>query len=311
MLVLIRRLCDGPCWSCDHTARRRPNGCATLLFMTLPDTSPRFQPFHTAHAIVEMVAAYEFAHNITPAQLITTPEEIGALFGSEFTLQHQQVHDVMATEAGIQFRQLPAFMLQKGQPSRPEWVVRIDPNGFSVHVLNYTRWELVNAEVKSIVDRILTIAAAKPMTLAGIVLRYLDQFNFVGDIKDYDASSLLKVNPHLPQQAFASGPRWHCHNGWFDTVTPEVLHQLNLNSVLPTPGIPGGPTLPAITIEHAQTVRHQPEGALAAYFGVCNASANRDALMQRLHNGNKIVMANLLQSAVAKQINLTVKRADS
>ena len=278
--------------------------------MTLPDTSPRFQPFHTAHAIVEMVAAYEFAHKIAPAQLFTTPDEIAALFGPEFTLQHQQVHDVMATEAGIQYRQLPAFMLQKGQPSRPEWVVRIDPNGFSVHVLNYTRWELVNAEVKSMVDRILTQAAAKPLTLAGIVLRYLDQFNFVGDIKDYDASSLLKANPHLPSQAFASGPRWHCHTGWFDTVTPEVLHQLNLNSVLPL-GIPGGPTLPAITIEHAQTVRHQPEASLAAYFEDSTAPANRDALMQRLHNGNKIVMANLLQSTVAKQINLTVKRVDA
>ena len=33
--------------------------------------------------------------------------------------------------------------------------------------------------------------------------------------------------------------------------------------------------------------------------------------MQRLHNGNKIVMANLLQSTVAKQINLTVKRVDA
>jgi uncharacterized protein (TIGR04255 family) len=278
--------------------------------MTLP-TQPHFQPFHTAHAIVEMVAFYEFARQIASAtdQFTVTSEHIATLFGAEFAFQSLEVQEVEATQAGLAFRTMPAFELRKGaDPNRPDWLIRIEPYSFSIHALNYTRWPLVLAEVQRLGDMLLAHAVNQPLDLAGVGLRYLDQFNFIGDLAAYDARLLFKGSPYINPKAFDSGPRWHCHTGWFEDREPEVLNQVNLNSILPPPEATAPPL---VTIEHAQAIRNKPITLLDQYFRAKDAAGARSALLNRLHEANKLVMDDLLCSDVSKLINLTVKKADA
>ena len=270
---------------------------------------PYFRPFHTAHAIVEMVAFYEFARQTpsTQDQLVAALEDLSRLFGPEFIVQPLQINEVEANDNGVAFRTFVGYAVQKGgQPNQPEWLIRIDTLGFSIHVLNYTRWDIVHAEVRRLSAILLGHAATRPLDLSGLGLRYLDQFNFVGDAKAYDASLLFNSSSHIQPKAFSSGPRWHCHTGWFNENTPEVLNQLNLNSLLPPPEMP---PKPCIVIEHVQTVRQQPGAQWPDYLRAPKSAADRDALMQGLHESNKLVMADLLRADVARQINLVVKKA--
>lgn len=265
------------------------------------------EPIHKAHAIAEMAVILEFAPTVelAPSPWVNaTPQ----LFGSDFTVEVAPVHQFNVTPSGMSTSAQIAYLVRKGGTSAsPAWLLRIEPATVAVHCFSYSRWDHVWKEARSYLDLLMPHLASASQRLATIGLRYVDQFNFKSGPENFDPSKLLRPNKHLHAGAFDSGTRWHCHTGWFDEQPgPEVLHQLNINSVVPTPG---GPTAdPLIAVDHVQLIRQQPGATLPPYLHSSAQGKLLDDLMQRLHDSNKVVMLELLQPAIAKRINLSAKK---
>jgi uncharacterized protein (TIGR04255 family) len=262
-----------------------------------------FEPIHRAHAIAEMAVFFEFT---PPSE--AKPWLQGSLLYqqfSDFLIEPSQVQQINFLPSGTSITTQSAFTLRKGgTATAPDWIVRIEPALITVHCFSYSRWDHVWGEARTYIQRLLLQPEGASDRLVTVGLRYIDQFNWIGRIEQFESVKLLRPNKHLA--SFSNGPRWHCHTGWFDeNVVPEVLNQLNINSVVPAAG---EPQVPMISIEHVQLIRSQPKSNLGPYLQATGSSA-LDELIARLHDSNKVVMLELLQPDIAKRINLSSKKA--
>ena len=257
-----------------------------------------------------MSVFFEFA---PPQQAVglamTLPKSANpAVFEGEFDIQQDQIQHVQFGPNNAAISLVTAYTLRKGSDlASADWQIRIEPFGFSVHCLNYSRWHHVWPETRSYLARLLS-SVERDSVVTTVGLRYVDQFFFNGRPEDYDASLLLKKGPHIHPKAFTSGTRWHCHTGWFESHagSGEVLNQLNIGSVVPVEGTPG-PEKIMIVIDHGQLKRAASGSDLSRYLQPLEAptiATDLDQLMQQLHDSNRTVMNDLIQPTVGKQINL-------
>jgi uncharacterized protein (TIGR04255 family) len=189
----------------------------------------------------------------------------------------------------------------------PDTMISIDKENISLICHNYSRWDKIWPKQSLYIDKIFAKLHSSQSYLTGIGMKWTDQFIYEGSDTNYDAKLLLNERSEcLHSRAFKSGPRWHCHSGWFDkgiSDSPEVLNQLNIDAGLVN--IEGSMRI-AITIDHAQLVRatHSVD-ALATFSPQSQAGAHAlSGLMQTLHDGNKRILRDLLNDSSLKAIGM-------
>lgn len=263
-----------------------------------------FEPCHRAHAIAEMTAFVEYSPRVQEAITAVSMDRISAAFGGAFAIESTQNHRVQVGPTGHSVTFEKAFILRKvGSEQSTDWVIRFENTSSAVHCLNYSRWYQVWPEALEYMMALTTLIGPGAVEVTTFGLRYLDQFLFKGALAEYSLASLLKQSKFIHPYAFDSGPRWHCHTGWFaDNSKKAVLNQLYLNGVVPAPE---GPTIQEtmVSIDHVQILRKadQPLDELLESFA---EGSHLDRLGQHLHSENRSVMLELLQPDVARRINL-------
>ncbi|MBD1995094.1 TIGR04255 family protein [Leptolyngbya sp. FACHB-541] len=270
----------------------------------------RFEPINRAHAIVEMIFFFEFVSGLDENidRLLSLRSDLKDDFPSSYLLETVEV------EITPQTPQTPRKMSSKTggielqrfkTDDSLEWLIRVTPTSISIHCLDYTRWknvlEKVNVYVKKIFEKLL----GTDVNISGMGLKYVDQFVFCGELKDYDASLLFKRDSSLLHlRAFSSGHQWHCHSGWFEDVREfgEILSQMNIDSIVSSID---GVQRAVVVIDHAFIRRAQLEGDMALYILPGKAGEEvRSRLAQWMHDANKQLLSGLLIDTVRDRISL-------
>lgn len=251
-----------------------------------------------AHAIAEMSLFVEYTPRFQTNAASLSVDQLSEAFGNDFSIEPTQVQRVDVGPTGHSFTSENAFLLRKGGiTSAPDWVVRVENMGLSVHCLNYSRWAQVWPEVLEYIRSLLSLIDLNAVEVGAIGLRYLDQFLYKDDPNDYNLGDLLKQSKFIHPFAFESGPRWHCHTGWFGNQ--EVLNQLHLTGVVPSPGTPNVADM-MVAIDHAQIARRGEDKPLNGLL----LGEELNQLGNHLHANNRSMMLELLQPNVSRRINL-------
>lgn len=270
---------------------------------------PHFQPINQAHAIAEMLVFFQFVPDL--GAILPTLASVQNELQSEFpsALPLQQVRFEVANGVPSAQSAMGGLQLSRSKPDgSPEWVIHIGLDTISIHCTDYSRWHLIWPEMRSYFEKIFKRLGGAPIEIGAIGLKYIERFLWRGSEADYDANLLFDAHgPYLCPQSFNSGPRWHCHIGWFAKVPEigEILNQLNIDS--------GGHLLAAgeniiVNIDHTMTLRAINETHLSSYVPIEGGEkAPLDDLIQTFHGANKLVLLSLLRSDVAECLNLRIE----
>ena len=266
-----------------------------------------FRPINKAHAIAETIVFFEFDPDLASVMpsLLGLKEVLKDKFPrAEAT---QEIRMEVGPGGNNSIRQLPSgLQLSRFRPNGAlEWMINIGAPAISFHCLDYTRWDHVWPEMKEYIRVVFHEMGAASVSISAVGLKYVDRFIWSGDTTKYDAKQLFRAETDLlNSRSFGAGPRWHCHSGWFDASpeTGEILNQLNVDS---GHGILDGDASIIVNIDHTQTLRRQMEHRLDQYAKIVGQdNVPLDALMKKLHDGNKVALLNLLTPATAKLIAL-------
>jgi uncharacterized protein (TIGR04255 family) len=259
-----------------------------------------FEPVGTNHAITEVVFGLTFEREFTF-------DEVGLLFNS-----HEQFKDRLPGQNRIQ-----GFTL--GQPINPtntglafdryntagglERRLRLEGNAIYVNFLTYSRWEEVVLEALSLISDCMSIAVQTKNDIKGILLQYIDLFEWRDSVEKYDLSQLfVKNSGYYPASIFEKGPFWHLHQGWFKSE-----------------GFPTkGRMLERLTTDGAMNENGKPVVKMDCYLGIdleVGDSSNdlvaargdgpsiRD-LFYFLHGHNKSIVKQCLKRQMGERIGL-------
>lgn len=283
-----------------------------------PMSQSLFQPVQEAHSIVEQMVFFQFApplDHVMPA-LVSLKDELVEELPHHEMMQSIQV-DFSGTAIINSDKKDTAGILifSLGKHGNRDWLINITPESISIHCTVYTKWEDIWPVQEKYISAIFSKLTSSKSFLAALGMRWIDQFIHEGSAEEYRAEELLRHNSQLlTELAFQSGTRWHCHTGWFHSVSgpgvdAEVLNQLNVDSGQINQG---GHLRTAVTINHTQQLRADaPIDKLAKFLPTSGAGrATLSALMETLHDGNKQVLGDLLNDSSCKRIGLRVGQAE-
>lgn len=270
----------------------------------------RFEPINKAHAIVEMVLFFELEAGGTDngGRLLPLREELIEDFPRSNLIESVEFHWGQPQQQ-IQPNQskIDGIELQRFKPDGSfEWLIRANSKVVSIHCLEYTRWHDIWPRVNKYADAIFSKLAGVNVKVSSLGLKYVDQFEFCGDLKAYDANLLFSQNSTLLHpRAFRSGARWHCHSGWFEEVGEigEVLSQMNIDSTVNI--VQREQKSSVVTIEHTLALRAQSDTELAKYAAPGSMALQaRSQIAEWMHQFNKRMLTDLLASDMCIRISL-------
>ncbi len=266
-----------------------------------------FEPINKAHAIVEMVIFFGFPAGPETEDVVNEIITIKDSLKDDFPNSNlNQGYRLNVGEEKVD--RIPGAELthhRKGD-GHPDWLIRISANSFSVHCLDYTRWDDVWKKSYKYISTAFKTIESIDLPLTEIGLKYVDRFKYLGNSNDYKIEELLRTDSGLIfDRAFSSGRRWHSHVGWFDTHGfngEEILNQLKLDStIFQQPE----PDATFVLIDHTTSLRAQDRDMLNKYKQTVPTQGGvLDSLIQFMHNNNKTVMQKILQKDIAGRIKL-------
>ncbi len=195
-----------------------------------------------------------------------------------------------------------------GPEQQKDWTVHISEEILKATCHQYTRWNMVEAELRKLLRYALEIGEYAGTDLRNISLKVVDQFcHEKMDDDRYDISCLLsRSSRYLNPLAFAGNKIWHCNSGWFAVSGNNVrcLNHLNVSAVDGSLEDEGEEVRPvySVMIEHIQSVKASDLDLSGTIFADDHV-ATVDA-MQWMHKSNKSVMVDLLQENKLRQIGL-------
>ncbi|MEY9720717.1 uncharacterized protein (TIGR04255 family) [Sinorhizobium fredii] len=266
-----------------------------------------FEPLNKSHAISETVFYFEFPNIQTTtlnAMLAAYPKV------KDYFPRNDQMPGMVFEQSGSGFsiNQVPGAEWKHFKPDgNPDWIARITPNSVSVHCLEYTRWTEVWPKAFEILSHIFSGTAKHVIPLMNVGLRYVDQFNFSGDVKKYSALDLIrKDSPHVAAKILQDGTKWHNYTGWFERSEPlgrEVLQQLNIDAIEQA-----DTNLPIVSITHASLLRASSAGELENFRRLDDINTSDVAkFMEIAHANNHQVLREILTDNILQRINLGVE----
>ncbi len=273
-----------------------------------------FTPLHGAHAIAEAIAYVKVAPDFTIKDLRLIMDLKSALNDElpkfdilkKYQTFLKQDKDGVAitqqsseTEVGIEAQRVK-------KDASIEWILRIDDNSITIHCLDYQRWNDFLEYVLKILNIVISKIKSAESSVSTIGLKVVDNFLYEGQIESYAADKLFRKNDYLANNCFKVHDRWHCHTGWFEETSIDdtsILNQLNVGALYKN--IEGKKTH-VTSIDHNAVIRFQ--GTKLNNLYVLIDPENDPSLLRtylsELHRLNKNVLLSLLDSDMAKRINL-------
>jgi uncharacterized protein (TIGR04255 family) len=265
-----------------------------------------FEPIGDAHALVEWAVLMSFSVPLTSemSRVLELQYELKDDFPRAEVMRGFHVsiephgQSFSETQNGLE--------LKRFKPNGDlDWLIRITPEAISIHCLSYTRWAEVwpraNGYLKAIFRRIGTAETS----IASLGQKYIDRFNYAGDIDNYDARTLISASsPYINPKSLTVGPRWHCHTGWFDqpgSGAEAVLHQLNIDSAF---NLVGGMQKVVVTIDNNLILTAATPDELSNMAKFAASDEELGKLMEALHIANKGILRDLLTVEMQERIKL-------
>ncbi len=257
----------------------------------------QFNPVHNAHAIVEMIVFFQFHQGALDPhkdRLLEIREELSEEFPAYSSIQAFQID--IPSDGNPSFHPKIGFELRRlKEDASIEWLIRLDSDSISIHCLDYSRWNYVWPKIQKYSKIILEKLEKGDVSPSAIGLKYVDQFVFQGEPKDYDISNLFKRDSLiLHPRSFSSACQWHSHSGWFEEIAGlgDVLNQINIDSVIYEP------KRYIISIDHTCIYYNPTENALLYNQGFHQIFA------EGIHKLNKSLLGDLLTDNMQQRINL-------
>lgn len=262
-----------------------------------------FVPAGINHAITEVVFGLVFERPFAP-------EEITAVLNNHeaFNARLPGVNKMPSFPIFIQGQQIGnpnggvAFD-RYNSAGELEQRLRIEGNSIHVNSLIYSRWEAVAPEALSLISECMSIAIQTKNEVKGVLLQYVDLFQWQGDIAQYKLSELFDAKGnYYPPSIFGRGPFWHLHQGWFRTedlpAKGKMLERLTTDGVL---NENGQPVVKIdcylgldIDVGASSSDLHQKRGTEPSIHDLFNY----------LHQQNKLIIKNCLTTDMNQRIGL-------
>lgn len=268
-------------------------------------TMTAFYPIHEGHSIANLTFLIQLNRSITPAEVEAIQPAIDSLDEelpvridlANARIEFQDGHGQTTTEKAGQTRQRLA---PNGQP---EWQLNACENRILVQCADYHRWHLEWERAKRFLDVVCTpLSAASPsIGIVALIHSVLDCFVFEGDPEAYDCNALFSEHcRYLTPQVDESGPIWHVHQGWIETlevpIRGRLLQVLNLGTVTD-----GGRLV--TNIDHGMHYQFAMPEPLSTFFGP-SARRNPDRFFEDAHRRNRKLLLSSLQPSALERIGL-------
>ncbi|WP_313818707.1 TIGR04255 family protein [Cupriavidus sp.] len=182
-------------------------------------------------------------------------------------------------------------------PAGVSRTIQVNKHNLVVVIADYSRWDIVWAEVSSWLDMLLPIILdGRP--ISALNLQYNDRLNWRGDPRALVLSDVIRPDSkYVAPNIFEANNLWHSHHGFIEERATPLPHRLtdniNLNLVLENHQL----GLQLFTSHRGELNN--------AVWDVTTARDVVHTLMMDFHDRNKLVLKGLFTEAVCNKINLT------
>nr|WP_313014712.1 TIGR04255 family protein [Brucella intermedia] len=263
-----------------------------------------FEPLNNGHAISEVSFFFEFAE--------IEDSDIKSMLSVYPSVRHLLPANRPASgmifsatpDGGFSMSQAAgAEWLHFKEDGNPDWIARITGNAVSVHCTVYEGWAATWERAFYILARIFE-GILNPRPILNIGLRYVDQFDYKGNVDNYRALDLFRADtPHIARRVMEGGPRWHNYTGWFtpsEVLRRDTLQQLNIDAILHA-----DKKFPIVTISHATLLRASGPGELDKFVDFSHINESwLGRFMNIAHENNHLLLQELLTDDILKGIGL-------
>lgn len=265
-----------------------------------------FLPIRTPNAIDQTVFVVKLSQKIGETHLDALRQLEDTLKDDFINFHEIKVQGVMMTPDGITTQEnrivggscntpvVPQEHLMNSE--RSDWILNITEETIQINCLNYTSWTESISYVDNILTKIFDCLPEDDILIASINLQINDTFVVQDGIEDVDYLQLFNHSKYLPENIWEAGMLWHAHSGWFDAI--ETTNALNVLNISTRKDVSETINL-MILIEHLLQVTFDPLIALD------NNKNLPSSIFGILHNANKTVMKELLNSDIKTQIGLS------
>lgn len=208
-----------------------------------------FQPKSGDHAIVEVVLGIQFARNFSAPELEGLAaahdrwkERLPRLGRTAILQLH--IGDKPPPNASQLLPSTGGVTFDRVKPDgNLEWRLRADEGSIYVNCLNYEGWDAVWPQARDYLREASEVVAHPENEVRGLVLQYVDVFEWVEEPDLYRVDALLdRESPFIPASLWEKEQLWHLHQGWYRSdnlpASGRLLERIHLDAVIDDEGKP-------------------------------------------------------------------------
>ena len=264
-----------------------------------------FEPKSDNHAIVEVVFGVAFAR-----QFSTREVEAFANTHAEWKADLPRVNRSQTVEFVVGGVPLPpqvpvpastGVMFDRVKPDgNIAWRLAVENQNINVHCLEYDRWNEIWPKVSAYIEK-ASLSFAQNNHIVGVLLQYIDVFDWRGPSEGYDLGTLLNSDSALvPSDLMKRGDLWHLHQGWFTKdglPSPgRLLERLHMD------GVQDQTTTPLVKIDSYMQLQMSQRMPVDQFFGEGELGPT---IFNSLHDRNKTLVKSVLAPEMADRIGLS------
>lgn len=265
-----------------------------------------FEPKSKDHAIVEVVFGVQLARPLAPDEMEALAKAHDRWRDDLPKLGRLPVFQISIGDApgGLIPQPVQGVSFERVKPDgNLDWRLRADSTALFVNCLSYDGWENVWPKTARFFKDACEVALASDNAVQGLILQYLDVFEWVNAADKYAVDALLsRDSQYLPGSLWNQGPFWHLHQGWYRSgnlpVNGRILERIHLDAVVDETG------QPTVKMDTFLNLELGPDAHITDPFGV--ASKHTDKLFNYLHDLNKDLVRAYINKDMAKRIGLDV-----
>lgn len=261
------------------------------------------------HAIQNAVFAIEFQGVLSSSQLEKLQLAAVKAYGAEFKEVHaqQKMAVDLTPRGGLQefkaIAQPGGFLMLSGSPLSLPRTISVTPNDCVITFHDYSRWDIVKADVQRYLAPILKLLDAFVVPVNVVGLQYNDVFHWKAEPGELNLTEVFAAGtpflvPHVLRPPESSPRHWHCHHGYFVNFHTPVSYQQLDNINISRVSASGHDSIVVLTSHKAQL--KEPLWQVSKK----NKTVIPD-IQESLHNSNKTILRELLSESVRSKIKLS------
>ena len=257
------------------------------------------------HAIVEVVFGFQLSRPWHEAEIKELTQNHDRWKNDLPRLAQHEMQQIIVGDGAPQAITLPGAPGISFERIKPNgdlaWRLQCQGNSLSVNCLEYTRWKDAWAMASGYMRTAFKTAGAENMSIEGVLLQYIDVFDWTADPKEYDVFQILDVDSeYVPKVAGGYGLAWHLYQGSFIPVSHpmhgRVLQKVHFDA------LPEDETgKPTIKLDILLRSDFENRVSAQAFF---EEAPLLEGVFVDLHARHKKLLQNLLTKTVCKHIGL-------